>query len=710
MSFVDRDPVSLEAVKRKLESSGIPTQGIKELHLKLASSLDFRKDFNDCLAPKYATKSADGFLIPYFNPDGTLQQFARMRQLAEPLPLDKRGKPIRYRQPTDTNPSIYLPPVNDCDWSAIMQDSNIPVCITEGELKSASVCYNTDYPCIGLGGVWMWRSAKHRVPLLPSLEAFRWQGRDVYIVYDSDAEDNIDVRRAEAALAKILAMRGANVFICRLPPMEGGGKCGADDFIVNYGGASWPSVIEKAEPYNGNESLYAINDCAVYCRNPSMVVVLRQDGQDIFQEMGTRVFEHERFSNLRHVVMEETADGRIKSKEVSSARAWMEWPGRLEVNGVAFEPGKERFLDVSRPAAPNYRKLNAWNSWGAEPQAGSLGPWQRLLDHIFGADTVAREYFLRWAAFPLQNPGAKMYAATLLWSVRHGTGKSWLAKMIRELYGEHGRLVADDKLFASFNYWAHRAQFVVIDEIAKQLDYGKTSERLKRLITQDRLTVHLKYLPEIEYRDCVNYFFTSNDPDCIRLEDGDRRFFIHEVLAESLPQWQVEELKEWWDEGTGREALMHHLRNEVDCTGFTENTRPPLTAAKENMIEISKSDLDLWVRQLCEDPDACLQFDGRPVRHALWSVQDLLRFFDPDKRFENRYSQSSMASALQRAGFRKANEGRPVRTMDGLKRLWVIRDSERISPLDHAALAEEYQKERGIKAAVKAAKFGTGGR
>jgi len=706
MSFARPDAISKEHVLRKTASSALPQKSLKELHFALCDSADFREDYLRCFAKDYKPKHPDGFSIPYFDLDGNVTSFGRMRQLAEPLPLDKRGKKIRYRQPNDTVPSVYMPPVLDVTWREVANTPDIPLVITEGELKAASVCYNTEFPCVGLGGVWSWRSAKHQYPLLPVLAEFNWQARDVYIVYDSDVEDKIDVQRAQSALARVLSMRGAKVFICRLPPLSTGEKCGVDDFILENGGVALRAVMEKAEPFMDNETLYRINDSCVYCRNPSMVILLRQDGQDVFSEMSTRVFQYERFSNLRHEVMKQTADGKVYAKEVSSTEAWMQWAGRLEVNGIAFEPGRERFLDTENPRSPNYMKLNAWNGWGVEPAAGAMGPFHRLLDHIFGGDREARDFFLKWAAFPIQNPGAKMYCGVILWSIEHGTGKSWIMRMLRELYGEHGRLVADDKLFQNFNYWAHRAQFVVVDELAKQLDYGKTSEKLKRLITQDKVTVHMKYLPEIEYRDCTNYGFTSNDPDCWRLDDDDRRAFVHHVKAGHLPEWQVEELRDWWDHGPGPAALMHYLRHEVSTVGFTQSTRPPLNESKRNMIEISKSDLDIWVRQLWEDADSVLQLDGRPVKYALWGAEELLKYFDPERRFESRYSMSSMATALQKRGFRKVYGGAAVRTIDGPKRLWAIRDAETLLLRSGPELAEAYASERGAKSVVKQAKFG----
>jgi putative DNA primase/helicase len=91
--------------------------------------------------------------------------------------------------------------------------------ITEGELKAACSAKN-GLPCIGLGGVWMFKAAAQGKSFLDQLEQIVWKDRPVFIVYDSDAATNPDVMKAENALARALLDRGARVFICRIPALE----------------------------------------------------------------------------------------------------------------------------------------------------------------------------------------------------------------------------------------------------------------------------------------------------------------------------------------------------------------------------------------------------------------------------------------------------------------------------------------------------------
>ena len=66
--------------------------------------------------------------------------------------------------------------------------------ITEGEKKAAKADQE-GFPCIGLVGVWGWQQARTRDnpdaarELIPDLAAVAWQGRTVFLVYDSDLAD-----------------------------------------------------------------------------------------------------------------------------------------------------------------------------------------------------------------------------------------------------------------------------------------------------------------------------------------------------------------------------------------------------------------------------------------------------------------------------------------------------------------------------------------
>src|SRR5262249_29625735 len=80
--------------------------------------------------------------------------------------------------------------------------------------------------------------------LIDDLAAIAWQGRTVYIVFDSDAVSNSNVAWAEHHLAEELAGLGAMVKIVRLP--HGETKVGLEDFLVAHPREELQRLIEGA--------------------------------------------------------------------------------------------------------------------------------------------------------------------------------------------------------------------------------------------------------------------------------------------------------------------------------------------------------------------------------------------------------------------------------------------------------------------------------
>lgn len=150
------------------------------------------------------------YRLNYYGIDGRPLGFYRERNTCDPLPLDALGKQQRYTQPPGLKPRFYLPRL--LNWRKIANDPTVTIYITEGEKKSIRACME-GLACIGLGGVWNWRS--NRTPIA-DLNLFAWRGRRVVIVFDSDAADNRNIQLAEFLLSTELEKRGARVTIKRL--------------------------------------------------------------------------------------------------------------------------------------------------------------------------------------------------------------------------------------------------------------------------------------------------------------------------------------------------------------------------------------------------------------------------------------------------------------------------------------------------------------
>lgn len=188
-----------------------------------------------------APHALPAIVLPYFDVSGERRTYVdggnslpvfRIRYLDTPPRGFVERKAMRYWQPPRSPAAVYFPRnVEDTDWPAISADAQYEVMMTEGEFK-AQICCQQGFPCLGIGGVWNIYTTQGA--LLPELDAIAWQGRTVYVVFDSDRASNPNVLHAERRLSKELAKRGAFVHVVQVPHV-GHGKTGVDDFLLREG-------------------------------------------------------------------------------------------------------------------------------------------------------------------------------------------------------------------------------------------------------------------------------------------------------------------------------------------------------------------------------------------------------------------------------------------------------------------------------------------
>lgn len=659
----------------KLASSGLDARDGKALMMGPADRAAMREG---------GVLPGAALAIPYFGLDGRPTGFHRWRYLEDPRPAIQRRtaeKPPRYVQTPGTLCEAYFPPLED--WRAVAADPKRPVVFTEGELKAAA-CTKHCRPCVGLGGVYSFRAAKRGLPSLPFFSEFEWSGRDVVVAYDSDASSNPMVVAARNELCRELLSRGALPRVASvLPDPETGAKRGLDDVVVGEGAAALEEMLDAALPFAASEALHDLNAEVAYVRDPGLVVVL-EDGQT----MRSSDFTGHAYANRHYyetaLAVDKDGKAREKFTKRKAAQAWLEWPERMELSRMAYEPGQERIT-------PD-RAYNTWPGWGCQPEPGDVGPWAALLDHLFEGKPEERSWFERWCALPLQRPGTKMYTCAVIWGSRHGTGKSLVGTTLHRIYGRNYALIGDEQLEDSKNAWAEKKQFVMGDDVTGQ-EQRRYADRLKAMITREEVRIDVKYVPTYTVRDVLNYYFTSNQPDAFFLEDDDRRNFVHEMAGGPLPDEFYASYRAWLD-GTGPRHLFAHLL-ALDLEGMEPQHKAPRTSARDAMIEDGLSDLGRWVRQLRDDPDSCLRLGAAKMPGDLWSAADLRQLYDPEGR--TRVTAGGVGRELKRAGLRQAYGGMPVKTASGQARLFACRNADQwLRCSSGRKIAEHYDSTRGL--------------
>ena len=590
-----------------------------------------------------------GVVLPYYDPDGTPStDYCRVRYLEPPKGFSTNT--AKYVQPRGTSPRAYFP--RGVPWADLLP-ADTPLFITEGEFKAACMSKH-GWPTVGIGGVYNWMCKRDGDDLIPDLAQINWVERSVFLVFDSDARSNPQVKGAMVALANKLLENGAVVRLIVVPAMAGG-KAGADDYIVAHGKEAFSKLVETADEYGMSAEMWQFDSEVAWVLETDSVINLESG---LLYTPAALVNGY--YANRNYVETITNQDGSQRFKTRNVAKEWLKWPLRGEIQRITFKPGEDRITEQN--------EFNLWRGWGVEPKRGTCTPWRDLLNHLFDGDKEKIKWFEQWCAYQVQHPGKKQYSACLIWGRHQGTGKSLVGVTLRKIFGQHSREVRTDQLLGSFNAWAASTQFVLGDEIGifdgPFTDRRVAGGHMKSLITRETITVNRKFQQEYEVPDCISYYLTSNHQDSFHIEPGDRRWFVHEVINSPMSH-EFYKLYDAWMNADGPRHLMYRLLN-IDLGDYNSKANALHTSDKDDMIRMASGELDFWVDTLVSSPDQVLT----PSHTCdLYTAQQMLALYDPTGK--TRVTQMGMARAMKRHGLVAVQR---VPTNGGWKSLWILRE------------------------------------
>lgn len=232
-------------------------------------------------------------------------------------------------------------------------------------------------------------------------------------------------------------------------------------------------------------------------------------------------------------------------------------------------------------------KLNLWTGWPMKPKQGECKLLLQTLEYLCSKESNSDDllwWIIKWMAYPLQNPGAKMASALILHGPQ-GTGKSLIFRTLAKIYGRYSTVIGNSGIEDKFNAdWSDSKLLILAEEIATSADKWNIKNELKELVTGDTVRVRAMHMNAYHQKNQMNLVFLSNEDLPIPIEQDDRRHcvvYTPPALEKSHYTAALEEI----DNG-GVEALYYFLMN-VDLTGFTRHTPPPSSTAKQNLISLS---------------------------------------------------------------------------------------------------------------------------
>jgi Family of unknown function (DUF5906) len=308
-----------------------------------------------------------------------------------------------------------------------------------------------------------------------------------------------------------------------------------------------------------------------------------------------------RFGDFRNLLLNRRVQ--VGKRWVDMGSWWLEHWQRRQYDGVIFRPAGAPIING---------RLNLWTGWGVKPRQGD---WNLLRQHIretlAAGDEAVYQYIMNWLAWAMQHPDQQAGVA-LVFIGERGSGKGTLGKALSRIFGQHAlHLSSPEHLTGRFNAHLRQCSFLFADEAYGPKD--KSAEGvLKRLISEDTLTIEQKGRDPIEVPNLLHVMMASNNEWVIPAGAHERRFVVQRVSEAHRqdPTW-FGPLYKQMREG-GYEAMLFDLL--ARDLGDWHPRDIVHTAALTGQQEESLSSLDAWWLELLQTGVLCGADENHPDR------------------------------------------------------------------------------------------------
>jgi len=267
-------------------------------------------------------------------------------------------------------------------------------------------------------------------------------------------------------------------------------------------------------------------------------------------------------------------------------KLWQESPHRRVAEDVLFDP-----TDTCGPTM-----LNLFDGFKMVPDPIGKDGCQLILKHLgllCGNRKDEYMFLLRWIAYPLQHPGAKMDTSVVMFGAE-GPGKSLIwEKVVKRIYGEYGVTIGQAQLESQFTGWQSRKLYALAEEVVSRAEMRHYKGLLKHLVTGETLQINEKMQSLREERNHLNFVFLSNSTVPLELDDGDRRYLVLYVDKVPPQEYFAALVDEIYNGGI--EAFYQYMLT-LPLDDFNEHTKPPLNDEKQALIEGSMSPARYFLR------------------------------------------------------------------------------------------------------------------
>jgi hypothetical protein len=239
-------------------------------------------------------------------------------------------------------------------------------------------------------------------------------------------------------------------------------------------------------------------------------------------------------------------------------------------------------------------RCNVYVATAIRAKPGDVTPWLEFLAHLFPVEDE-RLHAQDWLATLIARPQQRAGHGLLLSNPTEGAaGKGTLIWFLTAQLGRHNvsNPSADTIVEDRFNDWIAFKVLVHCAEVYQGHSW-KAANKLKDLVTDETVHVNVKFVAATDVPNGAWFILASNNPQALRIDQRDRRWYIPEVGDVPWPREKWATLREWAVSGDGFAFILDWAQRYEKLTGreyLKPGMKTPMTEKKQAMIDSSEDE------------------------------------------------------------------------------------------------------------------------
>ena len=243
------------------------------------------------------------------------------------------------------------------------------------------------------------------------------------------------------------------------------------------------------------------------------------------------------------------------------------------------------------------RLVNTWDGVALTPVPGSVDLWLDLVEYLI-PDTREREVVLDFLAYTIQFVGRKPGFA-IGHRGHHRIGKDLMYRAMVEIFGKAANTIDIENVLGGWGDYIRGIKFAIITEVDREQDH-KVSNSMKIVVAPTASGVrslNIKGGSVVVQRDVMACVMMSNKRAFMKIEDGDKRYFIISSWVKPKDKEYYQTIDQWYEHDNGAAKVMHYLLQR-DLSNFSAQVLPFMTEGALEMVKSGRYDYEQELEDL----------------------------------------------------------------------------------------------------------------